>query len=93
MSNYPDNNALLNSFRLSEAHDKPIHCNYWTDSQNEKVYIGKTQNNEKIIYVDEEEYTSPIEKLYKIDNAYIIMTGNSIYIVNTAIQIKSVNIY
>lgn len=88
----PDKTALHNSFRLSEAHDKPIHCNYWTDSQNNKVFIGKTEENEKILYVDEEEYTSPIEKLYKIENTYIIITGNSIYLVSTNIQVKSVNL-
>ena len=41
---------------------------------------------------DDEEYTSPIEKLYKIENAYVILTANSIYLVHTGIQIKSVNL-
>ena len=92
MTNNPDNNALLNSFKLSLAHDKPLYCNYWKDSMESKVFIGKTPNNEKVIYVDDEEYTSPIEKLYKINNTYIILTVNSIYLVNTNIQIKNVNI-
>ena len=45
-----------------------------------------------MIVKDEEEYTSPIEKIYKMDNSYIIMTANSIYIVSVEIQIKQVNL-
>ena len=45
-----------------------------------------------MIVRDEEEYTSPIEKLYKMDNAYVVVTANSIYLVNTNIQVKQVNL-
>ena len=90
--NVPNNNALLNSCKLSIVHDKPIYLNYWIDSQKNEVYIGKNNEGEKMIVRDEEEYTSPIEKLYKMDNTYVIVTANSIYLVNTNIQVKQVNL-
>tara|TARA_B100001094_G_scaffold293978_1_gene314249 strand:- start:3070 stop:3357 length:288 start_codon:yes stop_codon:yes gene_type:complete len=90
--NVPNNTALLNSCKLSIVHDKPIYLNYWTDSQQNEVYIGKNNDGEKMIVRDEEEYTSPIEKLYKIDNAYVVVTANSIYIVSINIQVKQVNL-
>ena len=89
--NFPDNDTLQNLCKLSIAHDKPIHFNYWIDSQKNKVIIGKC-GDDKVLYVDEEEYTSPIEKLYKVNNCYIIITSNSIYVVHTNIEIKNVSL-
>ena len=91
-SNIPDQNALVNACKLSIVHDKPIYLNYWVDSQKKEVFIGKNNNNEKMIVKDDEEYTSPIEKLYKIDNSYVIVTANSIYLTHTSIEIKQVNL-
>ena len=90
--NIPHQNAIVNSCKLSIVHDKPIYLNYWNDSQCNQVCIGKNPDGEKMIVRDEEEYTSPIEKLYKIENAYVILTANSIYLVHTNIQVKSVNL-
>ena len=90
--NLPDQSAILNACKLSIVHDKPIYLNYWVDSQKNEVFIGKNQDGEKMIVRDEEEYTSPIEKLYKIVNAYVIITGNSIYLTHTSIGVKQVNL-
>lgn len=92
MSNIPSDNVRVNAFKLSIVNDKPIYLNYWTESQNNQVFIGKNPSGEKMIVKDEEEYTSPIEKIYKMDNSYIVMTANSIYIVSVNIQIKQVNL-
>ena len=91
-NNIPHQNAINNSCKLSIVHDKPIYFNYWRDSQCNQVCIGKNPDGEKMSVRDEEEYTSPIEKLYKIENAYVILTANSIYLVHTNIQVKSVNL-
>jgi len=39
----------------------------------------------------EDEYTSTIAKIYKVETEYIIMTENSIYIVSNDIPTKRIN--
>ena len=78
--------------KLSIVDDKPIMLDYWTDSLEKKVFIGvKKQTNEKLLVKNAEEYTSPISKIYKSNNCYIIATENSIYLVCSDIQSKHVN--
>ena len=64
---------------------------YWTDSIERKVLIGVKENNEKLLVKNEEEYTSPISKIYKVSTEYIIMTENSIYIVDVDIPTKRIS--
>ena len=45
---------------------------YWTPSQENKVLIGVRENGEKLLVKSEDEYTSPIEKIYKVEGEYII---------------------
>ena len=48
-------------------------------------------NEEKLLVKSEEEYTSPISKIYKVEKEYIIITENSIYIVSADIPTKRVS--
>ena len=64
---------------------------YWTDSLDNKVLIGVKDNGEKLLVKSEEEYTSPIAKIYKIENEYIIMTENSIYVVSANISTRRIS--
>jgi hypothetical protein len=64
---------------------------YWTDSLDKKVLIGLRQNGEKLLVKSEEEYTSPISKIYKVDTEYIIMTENSIYVVSSGIPTRRIS--
>ena len=86
----PDINAIHHAFKLSIVEDKPIMMDYWTNSLDKTVLIGVKENGEKLLVRSEEEYTSPVSKIYKISNEYVIMTENSIYIVDINIPTKRI---
>ena len=64
---------------------------YWVDSLAEKALIGVRDNGEKLLVKNEEEYTSPIAKIYKVEDAYIICTENSIYIASCDIKTRKIS--
>ena len=63
---------------------------YWTDSLEGKALIGVRDGGEKLLVKNEEEYTSPIAKIFKVAQEYIIMTENSIYVVSQQIPSKKI---
>jgi hypothetical protein len=87
----PDNLTLQHAYRLSILEDKPIFSDYWTSSIDKTVLIGVKETSEKLLVKSEEEYTSPISKIYKSGNEYIISTENSIYIVDVNIPTKRIS--
>ena len=64
---------------------------YWTSSVDKEVLIGVRENGEKLLVKSEDEYTSPISKIYKVDTEYIIITENSIYLVSADIATKRIS--
>jgi hypothetical protein len=64
---------------------------YWTSSLEKTALIGVKEDNEKLLVKSEEEYTSPISKIFKVGKEYIIMTENSIYIVDLAIPTNRIS--
>lgn len=87
----PDNKTLQHAAKLSVVEDKPIMLDYWTSSLDKTVIIGVKANNEKLLVKSEEEYTSPVSKIFKVEKEYIIMTENSIYIIDTEVQTKRIS--
>lgn len=87
----PDNSTLQNASRLSIIEDKPIMFDYWMESLEKTVLIGVRQEGEKLLVKNKEEYTSPISKLFKVANEYIVITENSIYIVDIGIPTKRIS--
>lgn len=87
----PSNNTLQHATKLSIVEDKPIMLDYWTLSLDKKIIIGVKEDSEKFLVKSEEEYTSPIAKIFKVENEYIIMTENSIYLVSADISSKRVS--
>ena len=81
----PENTTLQHAAKLSIVEDKPIMLDYWTNSLDKTVLIGVKDNKEKLLVKSEEEYTSPISKIFKVDNCYIVMTENSLYCVSSEI--------
>jgi hypothetical protein len=77
--------------KISITEDKPIMLDYWLDSLEKKVLIGVKENKEKLLVKNEEEYTSPIVKIYKMDEVYIICTENSIYLTSTRIETRRIS--
>lgn len=86
----PSNLTLQHSSKLGIVEDKPIMLDYWSDSCDKNVLIGVRENGEKLLIKNEEEYTSPISKIYKIEEEYIIMTENSIYIISSDVPTRRV---
>jgi hypothetical protein len=87
----PEDKTLQNAIKLSVVEDKPIMMDYWTNSLDKTVLIGVKENQEKLLVKSEEEYTSPIAKIYKVGTEYIIVTENSIYLVDVNIPTKRIS--
>ena len=87
----PSNACLQHCIKIAVVDDKPIMMDYWTNSQENKGLIGVRENGEKLLVKSEDEYTSPIEKIYKVEKEYIIVTENSLYIVSAAISTKRIS--
>tara|TARA_B100000902_G_C27314601_1_gene920479 strand:+ start:3764 stop:4057 length:294 start_codon:yes stop_codon:yes gene_type:complete len=88
----PSSACLQHCAKLAIVDDKPIMLDYWSDSQDKKVLIGvREEGGEKLLVKSEDEYTSPISKIYKVDAEYIIVTENSLYIVSSNIETKRIS--
>ena len=87
----PQHQTLQLVAKLSIVEDKPIMLDYWTESCDKKVIIGIRENGEKLLVKSEDEYTSPVKKIYKVESEYIIVTENSIYVVSSDIDNKRIS--
>lgn len=87
----PSVKALSHAAKVGIMDDRPLMLDYWGDSINKKVFIGIRENQEKLLVKSQDEYTSPISKIFKVENNYIIMTENSIYIVKADIPNKKIS--
>lgn len=87
----PENTTMQHASKLAIVDDKPIMMDYWTSSLDKSVLIGVKENQEKLLVKSEEEYTSPISKIYKVGSEYIIVTENSIYLVDVNIPTKRIS--
>lgn len=89
----PPASVLSQAVRLSIVEDKPIMMDYWVDSLNQAsgVIIGVRDGGEKLLVKSEDEYTSNVSKIYKVENVYICVTENSIYLVSNTIKSKKIS--
>ena len=87
----PSGTTLQHCAKLGIVEDKPIMFDYWTSSCDKDVLIGVRDSGEKLLVKSEEEYTSPISKIYKVESEYIIITENSIYVVSSDIPTKRIS--
>jgi|TARA_B100001778_G_scaffold177988_1_gene146447 hypothetical protein len=87
----PDVTTLQHVCKLSIVNDKPVMMDYWVNSVEKKVIIGVREGGEKLLVKNEEEYTSPIGKVYKVKEDFIIETENSYYLVDSAIDTKKIS--
>jgi hypothetical protein len=87
----PTQSTLEHCCKLAIVEDKPIMLDYWTSSCDKVVIIGVRDNGEKLLVKSEDEYTSPIGKIYGSGKEYIIVTENSIYVVSSEIDTKRIS--
>lgn len=92
-SNYrlPTQTTMQHTLKLSIVEDRPIMMDYWTASLDKSVLVGVKENGEKLLVKSEDEYTSPVSKIYKVETEYIIVTENSIYLVSSDIPTKRIS--
>tara|TARA_Y100000768_G_scaffold387478_1_gene378932 strand:- start:1349 stop:1654 length:306 start_codon:yes stop_codon:yes gene_type:complete len=87
---FPCNSTLTHACKLSIQQDKPILLDYWEGSVKKTVFFGLRTNEEKLLVRSEDEYTSPIAKIYKVERDLIVLTENSIYIVSVNCPTKRI---
>ena len=92
-SNYrlPHGTTMQHASKLAIVEDKPIMFDYWTGSLDKEVLIGVRESGEKLLVKSEDEYTSPIAKIYKVESEYIIITENSIYLISADVETKRIS--
>lgn len=87
----PSSKTVMHAVKIAVMDDKPIMLDYWNDSLNKEVFIGIKEDNEKMLVKNEEEYTSLISKIFKVESSYIIITENSIYLVKSDIATRKIS--
>ena len=87
----PSSTTLQHAAKISIVEDKPIMFDYWTGSLDKDVLIGVRDSGEKLLVKSEDEYTSPISKIYKVESEYIIITENSIYMISAEVDTKRIS--
>ena len=78
--------VLQYAAQKAEETDQPIMLDYWRDSLDQKVMLGIRSEGEKLLVKNASEYTSQIVRLFKVENCYLVLTENSLYIVSAGIQ-------
>ena len=87
----PSADTLNHAAQKAIVEDRPIVMDYWTGSCDKVVVIGLRDNDEKLLVKSAEEYTSPIVKIFKVGGEYLILTENSLYIVDAGIETRKVS--
>lgn len=88
----PSPTCLQHAARLSIQQDKPIQLDYYVDSATGKCFVGEDpETKERMLVKSNDEFTSLINKLFKVQEDFIVITENSIYVVSAKIQKRRVN--
>lgn len=85
----PSTDIILRACKIAIDEDRPIYLDYWMDSVEKKCCIG-VKGQSKFLIKSDDEFTSAIQQVFKCENAYIILTENSLYIVDAGIPIKRI---
>ena len=88
----PTEKLLTHAAKIAIEMDKPILLDYYADTKAGTAFLGEdADTKEKILFKNNEEYTSPITKLYKTADGYIMVTENSVYLVHANIKKKAIS--
>ena len=88
-SSIPSAGVLLRAAQIAIDDDRPIMLDYWADSKAKKCCIG-VKEGIKYIIKSEQEFTSTIEDIKKVDGCFIVLTENSLYIVSQDIPVRKI---
>jgi hypothetical protein len=85
--------TLLQAAKLAIDQDKAIMLDYYRETATNTAFLGEdSETKERILVKSKDEFTSLVKKLYKVDEDFIILTENSLYIVSGKIQKRKVNL-
>lgn len=87
----PSQKLSMHAFKNSIEKDKPILLDYWMDSHLGKISICVTEDGNKILLKDKDQYTSSISSMSKTGNELMIITENSIYLISANVKTRKIN--
>jgi hypothetical protein len=86
----PHEVTLKHASTLAIQQDRPIMLDYYYASMRKECRLVKTQDKDTILYKSNDEYTSPLKKVFQIDGSLtdsgkdiICISENSLYIVHS----------
>jgi len=83
----PNEKVLMHAAKIAMEQDKPILLDYYVETVTGKAFMGEDQETkERMLVKSADEFTSLIQKVYKVTEDYIIITENSIYVASGKIQ-------
>ena len=83
----PSDKTLQQAVKLSIKTSKPICFYFYVDSLKKKVSIV-SDGEEKIIFKNQEEHTSPILNTYKCSTEFLVVTENTIYVISADTKVN-----
>jgi hypothetical protein len=87
----PSQKLSMHAFKNAIEKDKPILLDYWMDSHLGKISICVTEDGNKILLKDKDQYTSSISSMSKTGNELMIITENSIYLISANVKTRKIN--
>jgi hypothetical protein len=88
----PSATTLQHAARLALQHDRPILLDYYIDTATGKAFLGEdNETKEKVLVKSRDEFTSSVQKSFKVGDDFLIFTENSIYIVSGKITKKKIS--
>lgn len=89
----PNEKVLAHAAKIAMEQDKPLMFDYYMDTRaGGAAFLGEDKDTkERILVKNPEEYTSPVKKMFKAKDDYIIVTENSVYIVSGSIKKKEIS--
>lgn len=91
-SDLPNEKVLVHAAKICKEQDKPLMFDYYDATRAGSAFLGEDKDTkEKILVKNPEEYTSPVIKMFKAKDDYIMVTENSVYIVGGNIKKKEIS--
>jgi len=88
----PHDKTLKHAASLAIKHDKPICLDYFHDTHEQKAFLGEDEKTkDKMLVRSAEEYTSLIQRIFKVADDFIVITENSIYIIAGTTKKKTIS--
>lgn len=89
--NVPNEKTLKHAARIAIEKDMPILLDYFNDTAEGKAFLGEDASTKaKMLVRSEDEYTSLIQKIFKVADDFIVITENSIYIISGTTKKKTI---